>query len=182
VVRSAARVDQGFRRPEEIGRQSGIRAGRCAVMSVGALGSGIWSNTMCLLYPRARGGRVSAVGRDGLVRGRNEFPQPASIPEAMYSIPTMTNAGILEQRNGSWAVHRAVCGISRAGAPIGWAPDPRTGTSAATRATLPSRSSMRAWRCVCRRKAHGARRCARWTEPCVAGAVSRRQGRARGGV
>jgi hypothetical protein len=92
----------------------------------GHSGGGIWSNAMSILYPS----RVAAAFlRSGAVvtfRGRPEFPQP-EVPEAVYGIPTMTNAGILERRNGSWARFTATFEEYRAhSAPIGWAPDPRT--------------------------------------------------------
>ena len=112
----------------EIGRQSGHPELAAAPWCLwGHSGGGIWSNTMCLLYPERVAAAFLRSGAMASFRGRNEFPQPASIPEAMYSIPTMTNAGILEQRNGSWARFVAPFVEYRAhGAPIGWAPDPRT--------------------------------------------------------
>ena len=92
----------------------------------GHSGGGIWSNAMSILYPS----RVAAAFlRSGAVvsfRGRPEFLEP-EVPEGVYAIPTMTNAGILERRNGSWGRFLTPFQEYRPhGAPIGWAPDPRT--------------------------------------------------------
>jgi hypothetical protein len=112
---------------EEIGTRSGHPEMTSAPWCLwGHSGGGIWSNTMCVLYPR----RVAAVflrsGAMAMFRGRSEFQQP-EIPEALYSIPTMTNAGILEKRDGSWGRFTSPFLEYRPhGAPIGWAPDPRT--------------------------------------------------------
>lgn len=92
----------------------------------GHSGGGIWSNAMSILYPSRVVAAFLRSGSAATFRGRSEFPQP-DVPEAVYSIPTMTNAGIFERRNGSWTRFTATFQEYRAhGAPIGWAPDPRT--------------------------------------------------------
>ena len=93
----------------------------------GHSGGGIWSNAMSILYPS----RVAAAFlRSGTVygfRSKPEFPQP-EVPEGVYAIPTMANAGIQEIKNGAWLGSAATLQEYRAkGAPIGFAPDPRTG-------------------------------------------------------
>ena len=93
----------------------------------GHSGGGIWSNAMSMLYPS----RVAAVFlRSGAVaafRSKPEFPQP-EVPAAVYAIPTMTNAGIQEIKNLAWSGAITTFQEYRAqGAPIGFAPDPRTG-------------------------------------------------------
>jgi hypothetical protein len=111
----------------EIGKQSGHPEIATAPWCLwGHSGGGIWSNVMSTLYPTRVAAAFLRSGSAATFRGRNEFPQP-QIPEALYSIPTMTNAGILERKNGSWGRFTAPFEEYRAqGAPIGWAPDPRT--------------------------------------------------------
>ena len=95
----------------------------------GHSGGGLWSNVMSMLHPT----RVIAVflrsGTATMWRSRSEFPQP-EVPKAVYEIPTMTNAGVLEPKNnflvpwnGSLVTFQE---YREQGAPIGFAPDPRT--------------------------------------------------------
>jgi pimeloyl-ACP methyl ester carboxylesterase len=97
----------------------------------GHSGGGIWSNVMTTLHPE----RVAAVflrsGSAAAFRNRPGFPQP-EIPAAVYAVPTFCNAGIKEKKegawNGAWDGGLAVFREYRAkGAPVGFAPDPRTG-------------------------------------------------------
>jgi len=94
----------------------------------GHSGGGIWANAMSILYPARV---VTAFLRSGSVimyRGRPGFPE-FEIPEAVYAIPIMTNAGVQESwgREGSWSRFTTTFQEYRAhGALIGWAPDPRT--------------------------------------------------------
>jgi pimeloyl-ACP methyl ester carboxylesterase len=96
----------------------------------GHSGGGIWSNVMTILHPE----RVAAVflrsGSAASFRNRPEFPPP-QVPAAVYSVPIMCNAGVKEKRegawNGAWDGGLATFQEYRAqGAPIGFAPDPRT--------------------------------------------------------
>ena len=51
-----------------------------------------------------------------------------NIPASIYAIPTMANAGVGEKPRGAWTGSIAMFQEHRAkGAPIGFAPDPRTG-------------------------------------------------------
>ena len=97
----------------------------------GHSGGGIWSNVMTTLHPE----RVAAVflrsGSAAAFRNRPEFRQPET-PAAVYAVPTFCNAGIKEKKegawNGAWDGGLAVFREYRAkGAPVGFAPDPRTG-------------------------------------------------------
>jgi len=90
----------------------------------GHSGGGIWSDVMTDLHPD----RVVAVwmrsGAAEMFRGRAEFPQPTP-PEAAYKVPEMGNPGVKE---GAYTGGLAVFKQYRAkGAPVGFAPDPRTG-------------------------------------------------------
>jgi pimeloyl-ACP methyl ester carboxylesterase len=113
---------------DEIGAQSGHAEIAAVPWCLwGHSGGGIWSNAMSMLHPE----RVAAVflrsGTVAMFRSKPEFPQPM-VPEAVYAIPTMTNAGIDEKKNLPWSGSIATFQEYRAqGAPIGWAPDPRTG-------------------------------------------------------
>ncbi|WP_216847085.1 hypothetical protein [Granulicella sp. L60] len=87
---------------------------------------GIWANTMSTLHPE----RIAAIflrsGTAAMFRDKPEFRQP-SIPEAVYTIPTMTNAGVQEKGHEPWEGSIATFKEYRErGAPIGFAPDPRT--------------------------------------------------------
>jgi hypothetical protein len=93
----------------------------------GHSGGGIWSDVMAGLHPD----RVVAMwlrsGSAAMFRARPEFPQPR-VPEAVYAIPAMCNPGIKEKPNVPWRGPLATFQEYRAkGAPIGFAPDPRTG-------------------------------------------------------
>jgi hypothetical protein len=93
----------------------------------GHSGGAIWSNVISTLHPE----RVLAVFlRSGTATGfrtMHEFVQP-EIPPAVYEIPTMVNFGIGERGRRPWDGSVATFQEYRAlGAPIGFAPDPRTG-------------------------------------------------------
>jgi hypothetical protein len=93
----------------------------------GHSGGGIWSNVMSMLHPS----RVVAVflrsGTAAMFRSRAEFPGP-DVPDATYAIPTMVNVGAGEKGKIPWGGSIATFQEYRAkGAPIGFAPDPRTG-------------------------------------------------------
>lgn len=92
---------------------------------------GIWADVMATLHPD----RVIAIflrsGTAATFRGRSEFAQP-QIPRSVYAIPIMTNAGIGEKEKLTgprpWIGSIAMFQEYRSkGAPIGFAPDPRTG-------------------------------------------------------
>jgi pimeloyl-ACP methyl ester carboxylesterase len=92
----------------------------------GHSGGGIWSDLMTSLHPD----RVAAVflrsGSAAMFRRRSEFTEPG-IPEAMYGVPMMANAGVLEKTRGPWTGTLTTFKEYRAqGDPIGFAPDPRT--------------------------------------------------------
>ena len=92
----------------------------------GHSGGGIWSNVMSMLHP----GRVLAVflrsGTATMFRPRPEFHQP-QVPAAVYQIPTMINFGMGEKGKRPWDGSLATFQEYRGqGAPIGFAPDPRT--------------------------------------------------------
>ncbi len=91
----------------------------------GHSGGGIWSDVMSTLHPD----RVLAMwlrsGTAAMFRTHPEFPQP-EVPATVYAIPTMTNPGVKEK--GPYQGNLATFQEYRAkGAPIGFAPDPRTG-------------------------------------------------------
>jgi hypothetical protein len=93
----------------------------------GHSGGGIWSDVMTTLHPD----RVAAVwlrsGSAAMFRTKPEFPQP-QVPAAAYAVPTMANPGVKEQKGGPWIGTLATFREYRLkGAPIGFAPDPRTG-------------------------------------------------------
>jgi hypothetical protein len=93
----------------------------------GHSGGGIWSNVMSTLHPECV---LAAFLRSGTATGfrtMHEFAQPA-VPFAVYEIPTMVNFGIAEKGRRPWDGSVATFQEYRAqGAPIGFAPDPRTG-------------------------------------------------------
>jgi hypothetical protein len=107
------------------------KSGHAEIASVpwclwGHSGGGIWSNVMSMLHPD----RVAAVflrsGTATMFRTRQEFIQP-TVPPAVYAIPTMVNFGIGEKGKRPWDGSVATFQEYRAeGAPIGFAPDPRT--------------------------------------------------------
>jgi pimeloyl-ACP methyl ester carboxylesterase len=93
----------------------------------GHSGGGIWSDVMAALHPD----RVAVVwlrsGSAAMFRTHLEFPQP-ELPVAIYGIPMMCNPGVKEQGKGPWIGTLATFQEYRTkGAPIGFAPDPRTG-------------------------------------------------------
>jgi pimeloyl-ACP methyl ester carboxylesterase len=93
----------------------------------GHSGGGIWADVMSLLHPE----RVIAVwmrsGSAAMFRTKPEFPPP-QVPAAVYGIPSMCNPGEKEQKRGPWIGPLATFQEYRLkGAPIGFAPDPRTG-------------------------------------------------------
>ena len=93
----------------------------------GHSGGGIWSDVMTTLRPE----RVIAAwlrsGSAAMFCSRPEFPQP-EVPAAAYGVPAMCNPGVKEQPNTPWRGPLATFQEYRAkGAPIGFAPDPRTG-------------------------------------------------------
>lgn len=113
---------------EDVARQSGHpEIATVPWVLWGHSGGGIWSNTMSTLHPE----RVAAVflrsGTAAMFRVKPEFLQP-TVPEAVYAIPTMTNAGVQEKANLPWSASITTFQEYRQhGAPIGFAPDPRTG-------------------------------------------------------
>ncbi len=91
----------------------------------GHSGGGIWSDVMATLHPD----RVAAVwmrsGAAVMFRARKEFPQP-TVTEAAFKVPEMGNPGAKE--TGPYTGALATFKQYRAkGAPVGFAPDPRTG-------------------------------------------------------
>ena len=111
----------------------------------GHSGGGIWSDVMATLHPE----RVIAVwmrsGSALMFISHPEFARP-EVPAALYGIPMMTNPGVkekpavkakpeepdnrteAEKMKGPWLGNIATFREYRAkGAPIGFAPDPRTG-------------------------------------------------------
>ena len=92
----------------------------------GHSGGGIWADVMTTLHPD----RIAAVflrsGTAAMFRGRSEFAQP-QVPGSVYAVPIMANAGVGEKPRGPWTGSLAIFQEFRAkGAPIGFAPDPRT--------------------------------------------------------
>lgn len=93
----------------------------------GHSGGGIWSDVMSCLHPE----RVVAIwlrsGSATSFLNRPNFPQPV-ISKEVYQIPIMGNAGIKEKGRGAYDGTLTKFHEYRAkGAPIGFAPDPRTG-------------------------------------------------------
>jgi hypothetical protein len=93
----------------------------------GHSGGGIWSNVMTMLHPT----RVVAVflrsGNATMFRSKPEFLEP-EVPNPLCAIPTMVNVGVGEKGKIPWGGSIATFQEYRAkGAPIGFAPDPRTG-------------------------------------------------------
>lgn len=96
----------------------------------GHSGGGFWSSIMQTLHPE----RIVAIWfRSGTAYAtweKGEIPKP-TIPEAAYSIPMMLNPGAKENGdkrfNGAWTGSMAMFKAYRSkGAPVGFAPDPRT--------------------------------------------------------
>src|SRR6202521_2147633 len=93
----------------------------------GHSGGGIWANVMSILHPDRVLAAFLRSGTAAMFRPRHEFIQP-EVPPAIYEIPTMVNFGIGERGNLPWDGSIATFQEYRTqGAPIGFAPDPRTG-------------------------------------------------------
>ena len=93
----------------------------------GHSGGGIWSNVMSTLHPERVLAAFLRSGNAASARTRPEFLQ-SKVPPAVYEIPTMVNFGLGERGRGAWDGSVATFQEYRAqGAPIGVAPDPRTG-------------------------------------------------------
>jgi hypothetical protein len=93
----------------------------------GHSGGGIWSDVMGTLHPERVLAAFLRSGSAATFRPKPEFPQP-KIPPAIYEIPTMVNFGMGEKGRLPWNGSVATFREYRArGAPIGFAPDPRTG-------------------------------------------------------
>ena len=93
----------------------------------GHSGGGIWSDVMGALHPERVLAAFHRSGTAATFRPKPEFPQP-KVPPAIYEIPTMINFGIGERGHLPWDGSVATFQEYRAqGAPIGFAPDPRTG-------------------------------------------------------
>jgi hypothetical protein len=93
----------------------------------GHSGGGIWSDLMGTLHPERVLAAFHRSGTAATFRPKPEFPQP-KVPPAIYEIPTMINFGIGEKGKLPWNGSVATFQEYRAqGAPIGFAPDPRTG-------------------------------------------------------
>src|SRR5258708_7686714 len=93
----------------------------------GHSGGGIWANVMSILHPDRVLAAFLRSGTATMFRSRPEFIQP-EVPPAIYEIPTMVNFGVGERGNRPWDGSIATFQEYRAqGAPIGFAPDPRTG-------------------------------------------------------
>ena len=93
----------------------------------GHSGGGIWSDVMATMYPNRIAAAFLRSGTAAAFRSRSGFVQPR-VPSSVYVIPMMTNAGEGEKPRGAWTGSIAIFQEYRAkGAPIGFAPDPRTG-------------------------------------------------------
>jgi hypothetical protein len=93
----------------------------------GHSGGGIWANVMSILHPDRVLAAFLRSGTAAMFRSKHEFAQP-EVPPAVHEIPTMVNFGIGERGNHPWGGSIATFQEYRAqGAPIGFAPDPRTG-------------------------------------------------------
>lgn len=92
----------------------------------GHSGGGIWANGMSMIYPERVVAAFLRSGTATMFRTRPEFVQP-TVPDATYQIPTMVNFGVGEKGKRPWDGSVATFQEYRAkGAPIGFAPDPRT--------------------------------------------------------
>jgi hypothetical protein len=93
----------------------------------GHSGGGIWANVMSILHPDRVLAAFLRSGTAAMFRPKHEFLQP-EVPPAVYEIPTMINFGIGERGNLPWGGSITTFQEYRSeGAPIGLAPDPRTG-------------------------------------------------------
>lgn len=96
----------------------------------GHSGGGFWASLMQTMYPE----RIVAIwfrsGTAFATWNKGDIAKP-DIPESVYRIPMMCNPGLKEKGdkrfNGAWTGTLAMFKAYRAkGAPIGFAPDPRT--------------------------------------------------------
>src|SRR5260370_292038 len=93
----------------------------------GHSGGGIWAHVMSILHPDRVIAAFLRSGTAAMFRSRPEFIRP-EVPPAVYEIPTMVNFGIGVIGNLPWDGSIATFQEYRTqGAPIGFAPDPRTG-------------------------------------------------------
>lgn len=93
----------------------------------GHSGGGIWSDVMASIHPERVLAAFLRSGTAATFRPKPEFLQP-KIPPAIYDIPAMINFGMGEKGRLPWNGSVATFQEYRAqGAPIGFAPDPRTG-------------------------------------------------------
>lgn len=93
----------------------------------GHSGGGIWADVMACLHPDRVAVAWLRSGSAAMFRPRPEFPA-LTVPPAVHAIPMMCNPGAKEQGRGPWIGTLATFQEYRAkGAPIGFAPDPRTG-------------------------------------------------------
>jgi hypothetical protein len=93
----------------------------------GHSGGGIWANVMSILHPDRVLAAFLRSGTAAMFRPKHEFIQP-EVLSAVYEIPTIVNFGIGERGNLPWEGSVATFEEYRThGAPIGFAPDPRTG-------------------------------------------------------
>jgi pimeloyl-ACP methyl ester carboxylesterase len=93
----------------------------------GHSGGGIWADLMACLHPDRIAVAWLRSGSAAMFRSKPEFPQPR-VPEALYQIPMMCNPGVKEMGHGPFYGTLATFQEYRAhGAPISFAPDPRTG-------------------------------------------------------
>ena len=108
------------------------KSGHAEIASVpwclwGHSGGGIWANVMSILHPDRVLAAFLRSGTAAMFRPKHEFTQP-EVPPAVYEIPTMVNFGIGERGNLPWDGSIATFQEYRTqGAPIGLAPDPRSG-------------------------------------------------------
>jgi len=92
----------------------------------GHSGGGIWANVMSILHSDRVLAAFLRSGTAAMFRPMHEFVQP-EVPPAIYEIPTIVNFGVGERGNRPWDGSIATFQEYRAqGAPIGFAPDPRT--------------------------------------------------------
>jgi hypothetical protein len=93
----------------------------------GHSGGGIWADVLSTIHPQRVLAAFHRSGDAATFRPKPEFPQP-KIPPALYEIPTMVNVGVGEKGRIPWDGAVATFQEYRAqGAPIGLAPDPRSG-------------------------------------------------------
>ena len=96
----------------------------------GHSGGGFWASIMQTMYPERIVGIWFRSGTAFETWERGDIPKP-EISTAAYSVPMMMNPGVKENGdkrfNGAWTGSLAMFKAYRAkGAPVGFAPDPRT--------------------------------------------------------